>query len=377
MADNSTRNLPQKPDRPSEFLLYQTEDGRSRLEVRLSGETVWLSLSQMADLFQRDKSVISKHIRNVFEERELSPEPTVARFATVQREGEREVARDIEYFNLDVIISVGYRVHSHRGTQFRIWATQRLREYIVKGFTLDDDRFKRLGGGRYFEELLARIRDIRASEKVFWRKVLDIYATSIDYDPDIDMSRAFFATVQNKMHWAAHGHTAAEIIADRADASQPHMGLTSWAGDHPSKLDVGVAKNYLRGDELEALNRIVSFYLDFGELQAMSRRAMYMKDWIGKLDDFLRLSERDILTHAGSISHEDALEKAHAEYEKYRAIEVNRPWPVEQHFQEAVEHVKQLEQSVPDAPETGRLLSPERARRRKPRKRTKDGGHAT
>jgi hypothetical protein len=334
-------DLQERPDRPSEFLLYQTEDGQTRLEVRFSGETVWLSLNQMANLFQRDKSVISRHIKNVFVEGELRPEAVVAEYATTADDGK---TYRVEYYNLDVIISVGYRVRSLRGTQFRIWATQRLREYIVKGFALDDERFKRLGGGQYFEELLARIRDIRSSEKVFWRKVLDIYATSIDYDPDNDLSRQFFATVQNKMHWAAHGHTAAEIIATRADASRPHMGLTSWSGTRPSKPDVGVAKNYLREKELDALNRIVSFYLDFAELQALNRRPMHMKDWIAKLDDFLRLSEREILTHPGRISHKTALAKAHAEYEKFRAAELNRPSRVEEHFQKAVDQVGQLEQ---------------------------------
>jgi len=374
MADDNKPNLPEKPERASEFLLYQTEDGQTRLEVRLVGETVWLSLRQMADLFQRDKSVISRHIRNVFEEGELRPQATVAEFATVQDESGRQVAREVEYFNLDVVISVGYRVNSHRGTQFRIWATQRLREHIVKGFTLDDERFKRLGGGRYFEELLGRIRDIRSSEKVFWRKVLDIYATSIDYDPNVDLSRDFFATVQNKMHWAAHGHTAAEVIAGRADASRPNMGLTSWSGARPSKQDVGVAKNYLREKELDALNRIVSFYLDFAELQALNRRSMHMQDWIAKLDDFLRLSERDILTHAGRVSHEDALAKAQAEYEKFHAIEANRPSPVDKHFQEAVEQAKQLEQRS-DKTKEPRRLPPAKpaARKKRPKRKDKDG----
>ena len=226
----------------SELIIYQTDDGETRLQVRMDQETAWLTLNQMADLFQRDKSVISRHIRNVFEEGELLRERTVANFATVQFEGNREVSREVEYFNLDVIISVGYRVKSHRGTQFRIWATQRLREYIVKGFALDDERLKQVGGGNYFDELLARIRDIRSSEKVFWRKVLDIYATSIDYEPNIEMSQKFFATVQNKMHWAAHGHTAAEIVAERADASKPNIGLTSWTGSKPRKSDVVIAK---------------------------------------------------------------------------------------------------------------------------------------
>lgn len=324
----------------SDFLFYQTEDGKTRLEVRLSGETVWLPLTQMAELFQRDKSVISRHIRNVFEEGELSPDSVVAKFATTAADGK---TYQVEYFNLDVIISVGYRVKSHRGVQFRQWATQRLREYIVKGFTLDDERLKQAGGGNYFDELLARIRDIRSSEKVFWRKVLDIYATSIDYDANTDLSRQFFAVVQNKMHWAAHGHTAAEIINQRADAALPHMGLTSWSGARPGKADIGVAKNYLNPEELDTLNRIVNFYLEFAELQALNRRAMYMRDWITKLDDFLRLSERDILTHAGSVSHNVALAKAEAEYEKFRAQELAKPSQVERDFEKVVNEVKKLE----------------------------------
>ena len=249
---------------------------------------------------------------------------------------------ETQHYNLDVIISVGYRVKSHRGTQFRIWATQQLREYIVKGFALDDERLKQAGGGNYFDELLARIRDIRSSEKEFWRKVLDIYATSIDYDPGVEASQRFFATVQNKMHWGAHGHTAAEIIHARADAAKPHMGLTAWIGGRPRKADVAVAKNYLGLEEIEALNLIVSMYLDFGELQARSRKPMYMRDWIAKLDDFLRLSDREILTHAGKVSHETALAKAETEFEKYRALEAAKPGVVEKHFEEAVKKLKQL-----------------------------------
>ena len=279
-----------------EFLLYTTEDGIAKLEVRLVDETVWLSLTQIAELFQRDKSVISRHIKNIYEEGELSLQATVANFATVQQEGERSVARDIEHYNLDVIISVGYRVKSHRGTQFRIWATQRLREYLIKGFTLDDERLKRADSGNYFDELLARIRDIRSSEKVFWRKVLDIYATSIDYGPSAEASQQFFATVQNKIHWAAHGHTAAEIVHKRADAAQPNMGMTSWIGEKPRKADAVIAKNYLAADELRTLNRIVMAYLEFAELRALDRRPMYMADWIGKLEEFLRISEREVLT---------------------------------------------------------------------------------
>ncbi|MBI2521838.1 MAG: virulence RhuM family protein [Bdellovibrio sp.] len=273
-----------------EVLLYKTDDGNTRIEVRMVGDTVWLSLNQMAELFDRDKSVISKHIKNIFEESELQESRTVAKFATVQKEGPREISREIEHFNLDVIISVSYRVKSKRGTQFRIWATQRLREYLVKGFTMDDERLKREGGGNYFDELLARIRDIRSSERVFWRKVLDIYATSIDYDPDSDISKQFFPTVQNKMHWAAHGRTAVEVIIERADASRPNMGLTSWAGSHPKKSDASLAKNYLAQDELSALNLIVSADLDFAELQAQGRKPMYMKDWITKLDSFWNLA---------------------------------------------------------------------------------------
>jgi len=334
----------------SQILLYQTEDRRTRIEVRLEGETVWLSLNQMAELFQRDKSVISKHIRNIFQEGELRQEGTVAKYATVQCEGEREVTRSIEAFNLDVIISVGYRVKSLRGTQFRIWATQRLREYLIKGFTLDDERLKQAGGGNYFEELLERIRDIRSSEKVFWRKVLGIYATSIDYDPSTEASERFFATVQNKMHWAAHGHTAAEIIAKRADATRPTMGLTSWSGGRVRKADVTVAKNYLDAGELDALNRIVNAYLEFAELQARSRRPMYMRNWIAKLDDFLRLSERDILTHAGRVSHEVALAKAEGEFEKFQARQLAQPSEVEKQFEAMVKELKQL----PPKKSTGR-----------------------
>jgi len=237
---------------------------------------------------------------------------------------------------------VGYRVKSPRGTQFRIWATERLREYVVKGFTLDDERLKQAGGGVYFEELLERIRDIRSSEKVFWRKVLDIYATSIDYAPSAEMTQQFFATVQNKMHWAAHGQTAAEVISQRADASLPHMGMTGWEGSRPRKSDVGVAKNYLQAEELDALNRIVTVYLEFAELQARNRKPMYMQDWIAKLDDFLRLSERDILTHAGKISHEAAIEKAERQYEQFRLRQLEEKSPVEIDFLESIKKIEKL-----------------------------------
>ena len=331
-----------KSEPKSEIVLFQTEDGRVRIETRFAGETAWLSLNQMAELFQRDKSVISKHIKNAFDEGELCPESTVAKFATVQTEGSRTVSRDIEFYNLDVIISVGYRVKSHRGTQFRIWATQRLREYIIKGFALDDERLKRGGGGNYFEELLARIRDIRSSEKIFWRKVLDIYATSIDYDPGAEASQRFFATVQNKMHWAAHGQTAAEVIHARADAARPNVGMTNWLGDRPSRSEAVVAKNYLTPEELNALNLIVTVYLEFAELQALNRKPMYMREWIAKLDDFLKMSGREILMHAGKISHEDAVKKAELEFERYRALHANEPSQVEKDFEEAVKNLPAL-----------------------------------
>ena len=329
----------------SELILYQTEDGKTKIEVRLQGETVWLTLNQIAELFQVDKSGISRHLKNIYQTGELRTEATIANFATVQKEGSRSVQRTVEYYNLDAIISVGYRVNSIRGTQFRIWATQRLREYIIKGFTLDDERLKQSGVGNYFDELLARIRDIRSSEKIFWRKVLDIYATSIDYSPDSDLSQLFFAAVQNKIHWAAHGHTAAEIIYHRADAAKPNMGMTAWSGDKPRKTDAEIAKNYLNEKELNILNRIVSMYLDFAELQALNRKPMYMRDWISKLDDFLKLSGRDILKHAGKISHDKALEKAHTEYKQYSKVRLNEPSQVEQQFLEAVKELEQIEKS--------------------------------
>ena len=262
----------------SNIIMYTTEDGLTKIEVTFDEDTVWLSLDQMAELFQRDKSTISRHIKNIFTEGELRLEATVAKFATVQTEGNRQVTRNIDYYNLDVIISVGYRVKSLRGTQFRIWASSVLKEYMKKGFALDDDRLKRLGGGNYFDELLARIRDIRSSEKVFWRKVLEIYATSIDYDPNAEDSIQFFKQVQNKMHWAAHRHTAAEIVYQRADAEKENMGLTSWEGKRIKRSDTEIAKNYLTQTELDALNKIVSAYLDIAEVRALAHEPVYMKD---------------------------------------------------------------------------------------------------
>ena len=320
-----------------QFLLYQTPDGDSQIEVKLQNDTVWLSLDQMAELFQRNKSTISRHIKNVLEDGELQEEATIANFATVQNEGTRKVERVIAYYNLDMIISVGYRVHSYRGVQFRIWATKVLREYIVKGFAMSDDLLKRAGGGNYFDELLARIRDIRSSEKVFYRKVLEIYALSIDYDPRVEMTQKFFKTVQNKMHYSVHGHTAAEIIYERADAEKDFMGLTTWSGAMPSKPEAEIAKNYLTHEEIKSLNRIVSLYLDFAEMQAEEHRPMYMKDWINILDDFLRISRKDILTHAGKISAKLAKEKADQEYDKFKERTKNNLSPVEIHFLENFE----------------------------------------
>lgn len=303
---------------PSEILIYQTPDGQTKIQTRLENETVWLTQAQMAELFGKAKSTISEHIKNIFTEGELDENSTVRKFRTVQIEGNREVERELEYYNLDVIISVGYRVKSLQGTKFRQWATARLREYIVKGFTLNDDLLKEAGGGNYFDELLARIRDIRSSEKVFWRKVLDIYATSIDYDGKAEESLLFFKTIQNKMHWAAHGHTAAEIIYNRADATKQNLGLTNFKGDKPTKQETEIAKNYLNKEELDILNRMVTAYLEIAELQALNRKPMYMKDWIARLDDFLKMTNNDILTHAGSISHQQAIEKANKEYQLYK-----------------------------------------------------------
>ena len=320
-----------------QFLLYQTPDGDSQIEVKLQNDTVWLSLDQMAELFQRNKSTISRHIKNVLEDGELQEEATIANFATVQNEGTRKVERVIAYYNLDMIISVGYRVHSYRGVQFRIWATKVLKEYIVKGFAMNDDLLKRAGGGNYFDELLARIRDIRSSEKMFYRKVLEIYALSIDYDPRVEMTQKFFKTVQNKMHYSVHGHTAAEIIYERADSEKDFMGLTTWSGAMPSKPEAEIAKNYLTHEEIKSLNRIVSLYLDFAEMQAEEHRPMYMKDWINILDDFLRISRKDILIHAGKISAKLAKEKADQEYDKFKERTKNNLSPVEIHFLENFE----------------------------------------
>lgn len=310
----------------SEIIIYQTEDGKTKIQTRLENETVWLNQEQMAVLFQRDRTVITKHIGNIFKEGELEEKSNVQNLHISSSD------KPVKFYSLDVIISVGYRVKSHRGTQFRIWATQRLREYIVKGFAMNDELLKEAGGGNYFDELLARIRDIRSSEKVFWRKVLDIYATSIDYDGKTEISLLFFKTVQNKMHWAAHGETAAETIYKRIDATKPTLGLTNFKGEKPTKKEIEVAKNYLNEKELDVLNRMVTAYLELAELQALNRKPMYMKDWIKRLDDFLTMTGSEILTNAGSISHQKALDKAHKEYEKYREQIKNELSKVEKDF---------------------------------------------
>lgn len=323
-----------------QIILYQTQDGESKIEVTLANETVWLTADQMAELFQRNKSTISRHIKNVFEEGELDKEMVVAKFAITTQHGAIEgkvQTHLVDFYNLDMVISIGYRVKSYRGVQFRIWATQVLKEYLIKGFALNDDLLKNAGGGNYFDELLSRIRDIRSSEKMFYRKVLEIYALSIDYDPRTEITKQFFATVQNKMHYSVHGHTAAEVIYNRADADKDFMGLTTWTGMLPKKTDAEFAKNYLTEEELDILNRIVNLFLDFAELQAKSHTPMYMKDWIQKLDDFLKLSGKELLNHAGTISAEVAKLKADTEYDKFKARSLERLSQVEIHFIENFE----------------------------------------
>jgi len=339
---NNKNEHPLEPSK-GELLVYESEDGQIKLDVRVENESVWLTQQLMADLFQSSKQNISHHINSIYQEGELLPEATVKKYLTVRKEGNREVKRLLDYYNLDMIISVGYRVKSVIATRFRIWATQRLKEYIVKGFTMDDERLKEAGNIRYFEELLARIRDIRSSEKVFWRKVLDIYATSIDYDPHSESSKLFFKQVQNKMHWAAHSHTAAELIYDRADAGQLNMGVTNYPGDKLLKRDVEVAKNYLNEDELNILNRIVTAYLEIAEIQALNQTPMTMQDWIERLHQFLTMTGRELLTHAGTISHEAAIQKARTEYEAFRLKQLNEPTEVEKHFIEAERELKQIE----------------------------------
>ena len=328
-------NDPSPTPHEGQFLVYQTEDKKLKLDVRFQGETVWLSLNQLAVLFQRDKSVISRHIKNVFDEGELMRAAVVAESATTAADGK---TYQVEFFNLDMIISVGYRVKSAVATRFRMWATQRLREYIVKGFVLDDERLKNPDQPfDYFEELTRRIQDIRTSERRFYQKITDIYATSLDYDPTQEISIGFFKTVQNKVHWAITGQTAAEIIHDRVNATKPNLGLTNWRGAAIRKQDVAIAKNYLTEPELAALNNLVEQYLVFAEGQALRRLPMHMADWVKKLNGFLTLNERDILDHAGRISHEIAQAKAELEYDKFRALNDTEPRPVDTDFERATQ----------------------------------------
>jgi hypothetical protein len=333
----------------SSIILYQTEDGRTRIQCRFQDETIWLTQALIAELFQTTPQNVTLHLKAIYEEGEVDEAVTCKDYLQVRAEGGREVRRMLRHYSLPAILAVGYRVRSHRGTQFRQWATARLSEYLVKGFTIDDERLKNPPGNGekdYFDELLERIRDIRSSERRFYQKVLDIYATSIDYASNTEMSQLFFATVQNKMHWAAHGQTAAEVIHQRADSSKPMMGLTTTrsgaAGGIVRKEDVLIAKNYLNGEELHALNRIVNAYLEFAELQAMNRNPMTMRDWIIKLDDFLKLSGRELLNDAGKISTDDAREKAEAEYERYRKFIDSQPRAVDADFERAVKKLPKL-----------------------------------
>ena len=317
-----------------ELIIYQTEDGLTKIDVRMDNETVWLTRKQMAELFDRDLSVIGRHIRNIFEEGELMEESNVQKMHIANSD------KPVEFYSLDVIISVGYRVKSLRGTQFRIWANSILREYLIKGFAMNDELLKKAGGGNYFDELLARIRDIRSSEKVFWRKVLDIYATSADYSPDAAETMLFFKTVQNKMLFAATGQTAAELVSGRANALLPMMGMTSFKGKRPTLAEAKIAKNYLNEDELDTLNHLVSAYLDLAELQALRRKPMYMKDWIARLDDYLRMTDSEVLQNAGKVSHALAEQKAKEEYQKFKQIHSLDLSPVEEAFVAAIETAK-------------------------------------
>lgn len=337
----SNESLPQ-----SEIILYQTEDGRTRIQCRFDHETLWLTQAQIAELFQTTPQNVTLHLKTIFAEGELAEAATCKDYLQVRREGGREVARSLRHYRLEAILAVGYRVRSHRGTQFRQWATARLSEYLMKGFTMDDERLKNppgQGQKDYFDELLERIRDIRSSERRFYQKVLDIYATSVDYTPDAEQSQRFFATVQNKMHWAAHGHTAAEVIAARADAAKPFMGLqTTRPGGIVRKDDVAVAKNYLTEDELQVLNRIVNLYIEYAELQALERRPMTMRDWIAKLDEFMSISGRELLDHAGRVSAEQARLKAENEYERYRKLLDAQPRRIDAEFEKAAKELKKL-----------------------------------
>jgi len=314
------------------LIIYQTEDGKVKIETHFENETVWLNIDQIAELFQKSRSTINEHILNIYKEEELEKE------STMRKIGNSDFStKPTNFYNLDVIISIGYRVKSHRGVHFRKWATALIKEYLVKGFAMNDELLKEAGGGNYFEELLARIRDIRSSEKVFWRKVLDVYATSIDYDPKTDPSIKIFKTIQNKMHWATHGETAAETVYKRVDSAKENIGLTNFKREIPTKKETEVAKNYLTKDELNILNRMVTAYLEIAEIQALGRTPMYMSDWIKQLDTFLTMTGKEILQHSGKISHQKAIKKAHAEYEKYKEKTKNRISQVEKDFMTQIE----------------------------------------
>ena len=323
-----------------ELLLYQDENGTTQIEVRLENENVWLTQVQLVTLYQSSKANVSEHIKHIFEEGELEEMATVRKFRTVQKEGSREVTRELVHYNLDLIISLGYRIKSHIATKFRIWATQRLKEYIIKGFVIDDNRLKQNAGGNYWYELLNRIRDIRSSEKVLYRQVLDLYATSVDYDPRTLESITFFKIVQNKLHYAAHGHTAAEVIYERANSDKPFMGLTVFEGDHPSLKEVVIAKNYLTEEELKVLNNLVSGYFDFAEIQAMKRKPMYMVDYIKQLDNILSATGEQVLQNAGRVTHQEAIAKATVEFKKYQVKTLSA---VEQDY---LETLKSLEKKL-------------------------------
>lgn len=327
------------PDDQGDIVIYQTEDGVTKIDVRFVDDTVWLTQQQMAVLFQTSRTNVVEHIKNIYQEGELEPEATCRDFRQVREEGGRRVARQIPHYNLDMIISLGYRVKSAIATRFRRWATERLKEYIVKGFTMDDERLKKLGGGNYWKELLDRIRDIRSSEKVMYRQVLDLYATSVDYNPRSAESIAFFKVVQNKLHYAAHGHTAAEVIYERADADKPFMGLTAFAGDFPTAQDIEIAKNYLDKDELAILNRIVSGYFDFAEIQAMRHNPMYMRDYVEHLDKILQSTGEQVLNGPGSVSHEQAVQKARLEYRRFQVKALS---PVEVAYLETIKSVSRI-----------------------------------
>lgn len=327
-------------DNQGEIVIYQADDGDTKIDVRFVDETVWLTQQQMADLFQTSRTNIVEHIKHIYNEGELDEKSTCRNFRQVRVEGNRQVSREIPYYNLDMIISLGYRVKSITATKFRRWATERLKEYMIKGFTMDDERLKNLGGGNYWKELLDRIRDIRSSEKVMYRQVLDLYATSVDYDPKSSESIAFFKMVQNKLHYAAHGHTAAEVIYECADADKPFMGLSNFSGDFPTAKDIGIAKNYLTEDELKVLNNIVSGYFDFAEIQAMRHNPMYMSDYVEHLDGLLKATGENVLESAGTVSHAQALEKAKAEYQKYQVQNLS---PVEEAY---LQNIKQIEKTA-------------------------------